>query len=936
MKIPGSTYRIQFNPSFGFGKAREIVKYLSELGISSIYASPIFGAKKGSTHGYDVVDPNCLNYELGTEEDFNNLIKDVKSLNLDWIQDIVPNHMAYDSENLMLMDVFEKGRGSEFYNFFDIDWNHQNESLKGKVLAPFLGSTFVDCIVHREIKLKYDDHGFTFNYEDLVLPLKIESYTSVLSHIVTPLRTKLGEDHSDYIMFSKILDDIKTISKYKKKKNVASDHVSLVKMRLWDLYSSSSVVRELLNENIDMVNGRNEDPESFSLLKNLLSEQHFKLSYWEDANEEINYRRFFNINHLIAIKMEDEEVFDQTHKTILRLIREGKITGLRIDHIDGLYDPSKYLNVLRVKTESAYIVVEKILGHDENLPYNWPVQGTTGYDFLNFVNGLFCNRKNKRTFQRIYSSFTGFDIPYENLLREKKRLIITKHMEGDINNLAFLMKQIIDDNYYNYEIDLNDLRNALIEVLAQFPVYRTYISDDYFTDTDRNYIKRSVEEARSTTPKLSKGLNLVEAILLGEYKDYVRKKDKGNVMNFIKKFQQYTGPVMAKGFEDTVLYLYNKLLSLNEVGSNPDKFGTTLDEFSNFIRDRSRHYPHSMNATSTHDTKRGEDVRARINVLSELPEDWEKFIKASSRLNIDRKKILNDKIIPDQNEEYFLYQTLIGAFPFEKDELPEFIKRVKDYIIKSVREMKVHSSWITPEVKYEGALISFVENILNPSDDNGFLKEFVAFQTRVSKYGIFNSLSQTLLKITSPGIPDFYQGSELWDLNLVDPDNRRQVDFAKRCKDLDYIKKLEIISPDKLIDELLKSREDGRVKLFLIYKALQARNRNLELFNSGDYIPLEINGEYKEHVLSFARNIRSSWSISIVPRFLTPIIKEEDLPIGERVWTDTHIVLPVHSSNLWKDAITDRVVQSNSVLLIKDVLKLFPVALLFNQGIGEK
>jgi len=377
-------------------------------------------------------------------------------------------------------------------------------------------------------------------------------------------------------------------------------------------------------------------------------------------------------------------------------------------------------------------------------------------------------------------------------------------------------------------------------------------------------------------------------------------------------------------------------LSLNEVGSNPDKFGITLAEFSNFVRDRSKHYPHSMNATSTHDTKRGEDVRARINVLSEIPEEWEKFIKASSRLNIDRKKIVDDKIIPDQNEEYFIYQTLIGAFPFDKDELPVFIKRVKDYIIKSVREAKVHSNWISPEVKYEEALTSFVDDILNPPADNGFLKEFAAFQTRVSKYGILNSLSQTLLKIASPGVPDFYQGTELWDLNLVDPDNRRQVDFAKRSKDLDYLKRVEIKSPNKLADELLNSREDGRVKLFLIYRALQARNDNVELFKSGDYIPLEINGMYKEHVLSFARNMRSSWSITIVPRFLTSIVEEGDLPLGEKVWRDTHIVLPVHSSNLWKDAITDRVVRGNTVLLIKDVLKLFPVALLFNRGVGEE
>lgn len=916
MCIPVATYRIQFNPSFGFKAARVIIPYLAELGISDIYASPIFRARKGSLHGYDVVDPCQINPELGGMEDFEELQRELKDYGMGWIQDVVPNHVAYDYENKMLMDVLENGESSRYLRFFDIDWDHPYESIRGRVLAPFLGKFYGESLEDGEIQLIYDETGLTINHHEMRLPLKIESYAIILAHRLSTLRRSLGEDHPDFVKLLGIIYVLKTLPS-REEVDERYGQTRFVKRMLWELYNRNQDIKRFVDENIDTFNGEKGNPESFDLLDNLLSEQLFRLSFWKVATEEINYRRFFNINELICLKMEDVDVFNRIHSLIFKMLEEKKISGLRIDHIDGLHDPAEYLKRLRKRSGEIYIIVEKILGIEEKLPSFWSVQGTNGYDFLNHVNGIFCEGRNRRRFDRIYSAFTGFTTPYEEIVSEKKRLITGKHMAGDIDNLARLMKGIAGRHRHGSDITLHGLKRALVEIMAQFPVYRTYISSEFFSEKDQRYIKEAVKRAKEKIPDLLYELEFIERSLLDPGEE-----EKSQWNGFTMRFQQFTGPLMAKGFEDTVLYVYNRLISLNEVGGSPDRFGASLNEFHSFNKEKVDPYPHSMNATSTHDTKRGEDVRARINVLSEIPDEWESCIKRWSRINRGKKRTVNERSVPDRNDEYFLYQTLIGALPHDETEYPNFVERVKDYIIKAVREAKVHTAWLKPDTEYEDAYVSFVEEILRESDQ--FLEGFMRFQKRVSHYGIFNSLSQTLIKITSPGVPDFYQGTELWDLNLVDPDNRRPVDFEKRISLLRNIM-------DKSYKELLSTREDGRIKLFLIKRALQARKEGVEVFQRGSYIPIEVGGRFREHIVAFARNHGNTWAITIAPRLLTALIDEGELPTGRQIWDDTHILLPKGAPALWRDVITTQAIEGRETLLIGEMLKDFPVALLMSE-----
>jgi len=930
IRVPIATYRVQSNPSFTFGDAQGIVPYLSELGISDIYASPVFKARTGSTHGYDVVDMNKLNPELGGMEGFEELIKKVRDHGLGWLQDIIPNHMAYAYGNRMLMDVLENGRSSLYYDFFDIDWDHPYEGIRGRLLAPFLGRFFGEALENGEIQLEYDHNGLAVKYHALRLPLKVESYVSVLTHHLERLENRLGEDNPDFIKLLGILYVLKSLPSGKGV-HARYDQIRFAKRILWELYTKNGEIKRYLDENIRTFCGEKGNPESFNLLDNLLSEQFFRLSFWKVATEEINYRRFFNINELISLRMENEEVFNHTHSLIFKLIAQRKITGLRIDHIDGLYDPTGYLAKVREKARDLYIAVEKILDLKEELPSYWPVQGTTGYDFLNYINGVFCRRKHQGAFNRIYSQFTGLRASYSDLVADKKRLIMGKHMAADVDNLALLMKKISGRYRHGGDITLYGLKRTLVEVMAQFPVYRTYAAYDTFSEGDQLYLKDAIGKAAQSNPGLLNELAFIERFLLLHFDDYITDEEKKGWVNFVMRFQQFTGPLMAKGFEDTVLYVYNRLLSLNEVGGSPDKFGISLVEFHEFNKNRASLWPHTLNATSTHDTKRGEDVRARINVLSEIPGEWNRHVQRWSKLNRGKKRKINNIPVPEGNDEYFLYQTIIGALPFDEREYPAFIERLKGYLVKSVREAKVHTAWLKPDTNYEDAFIAFVEEILTPSEQNQFLREFLPFQKKIAYYGMFSSLSQTLIKITSPGIPDFYQGNELWDLNLVDPDNRRPVDFKTRRLFLLDIK--ERVGQDilQLIDGLLSNKEDGKIKLFVTYRALQARREHRPVFQDGRYIPLKVSGRLKDHIIAFARNHEEHWAITIAPRFFTCLIDKGGTPVGQDIWGDTFIVLPQRLPSLWRDAMSDQVVEGEKGLPVWEVLKYFPVALLMSE-----
>jgi (1->4)-alpha-D-glucan 1-alpha-D-glucosylmutase len=930
MRIPSASYRIQFNPSFGFRDAEAIVEYLHELGISDIYASPIFKARSGSAHGYDIVDPTMLNPELGSGEEFNMLMDTLGRVPMGWLQDIVPNHMAYDGENRFLMDVLENGQSSEFLSFFDIDWDHPYEIIRGRVLAPFLGRPYGETLESGEISLRFDRNGFTINYFELKLPLKIESYTQILTHRLRVLRKGLGEDHPDFIKLLGILYSLKNLTTLREEIYERYNQILFSKRMLWELYLQNSQIKQFIDENVRIYNGEKGNVDTFTMLDALLAEQLFRLSFWKVATEEINYRRFFNINDLISLRVEDQNVWSEMHALVLQLLNEGNITGLRIDHIDGLFDPTGYLRALRERAEDTYIVVEKILDLKEELPSFWPVQGTTGYDFLNYVNGIFCDVNHGRSLNRIYYQFTDFRASCDSLLYEKKKLIIEKDMTGDVDNLAHLLKRISSKDRYGSDITLYGLKRAIVEVLALFPVYRTYASREVFRSPDRSFIKDAVKKARDLNPGLFHELNFIERFLQLKHYDHLPEVEKSERVSFVMRFQQLTGPLMAKGFEDTVLYVYNRLLSLNEVGGSPDSFGISVADFHAFIKERADSWTHSLNTTSTHDTKRGEDVRARINVLSEMPEQWASHLKKWSKINQKKKRRVKGKPVPDRNDEYMLYQTLIGVYPFLSDELDDFADRIKSYILKAVREAKVHTAWLKPDFDYEEAFLFFIEEILTPSEDNLFLRDFLPLQKMVAQYGTWNSLSQTLIKMTAPGVPDFYQGTELWDLNLVDPDNRRPVNFQKRRSFLRDVREKAEGDILKLIQELLSEKEDGRIKLFLIHRALQARRERADVFQKGKYLPLEVNGRLKDHVIAFARNYEDSWAITVAPRFLTSLIREGDFPIGQRVWSDSSLSTPRDFPGQWKDVMTSQVIEDQGSLKMNEVLKHFPVALLMS------
>lgn len=928
MHIPSSTYRIQFNPGFGFRDAASIASYLAELGISDMYASPIFRARQGSTHGYDIVDPCMINPELGSAEDFDMLISELHGRGLFWLQDIVPNHMAYDTENDLLMDVLENGTCSPYYRFFDIEWDHPYENMRGRIIAPFLGKFYADALNDGEIRLCYDQRGFGITYYRLRLPVRIESYLMILEHNLQELEKRLAGSYADFVRYLGAVQFFKTIPLETAKPEVRLQQVRHAKIILWNLYTDNSIMRQFLDDTVLFFNGTKGLFDSFSSLDRLLSEQNYRLSFWKVATEEINYRRFFTVNDLISLRVDEESVFAHTHGLIFNLIDGGVFSGLRVDHVDGLYDPEQYLRRLRERTGDAYILVEKILEEQEQLPEAWPVQGTTGYNFLNQLNGIFCRRENARTFTRLYNKFTGSEKPYATLVHEKKQLIIGKHMAGNIDNLAQLIKKLSSRDRRGLDITLYGLRRAMVEVMAHFSVYRTYITGTFCSEADTVYIKTAIQHARERNPGLVYELNFIEHFLLLACARGAPADERDQWLHFVMNFQQFTGPVMAKALEDTVFYIYNRLLSNNEVGGSPSRFGTALSEFHEFSRQRAEHWPHELSATATHDTKRGEDVRSRINVLSELPDAWEDAVKNWSRLNRRFRKKAGDRMLPDANDEYFLYQTLIGAWPLDDEQA--FLRRIKDYMIKAVREAKVHTAWIKPDTAYEEACLSFIENILAPSEKNQFLAGFLPFQEKIAWYGMLNSLSQTLLKITGPGVPDFYQGTELWDLTLVDPDNRRAIDFQKRAAFLSGLREKEQ-DPETLLKELFASWKDGRIKQFLIYRLLKTRNEHSGLFQNGAYLPLAVEGLRRDNLIAFARMHEGGWAVAAASRFHASLVNENRLPLGAAVWGDTALVLPADAPSQWHEAITQNIVRGSVRIPASAIFSRFPGALLIGR-----
>jgi len=987
-RIPVSAYRLQFNHDFTFSDAAKVLPYLAKLGITDIYSSPYFKAEKGSLHGYDIVAPDTLNPEIGTEEEYNSMITELRAHDMGQILDFVPNHMCITSrENVWWMDLLENGQSSVYNDFFDIDWNPVKKELKNKVLLPVLGDQYGKVLDNGELRLIFEEGCFFLYYYEHKFPIIPKTYNNILQHRIDEFSRTVHPEDPHYAELLSIITALNNLPSYTEKdsEKIAERHreKEIIKKRLSRLYHQSALIRSFLDENIRIFNGVKGDERSFDLLDQLLSMQIYRLSHWRVATEEINYRRFFDINSLGAIRMENENVFNTTHALVMKLVREGKVTGLRLDHPDGLYDPSEYFKrlqkscFLQLRLSYAeklneeiplsgelsdfeadslrrydeiiasgkqdkffYIIGEKILIKGERMPEEWPIFSTTGYVFLNSLNGIFVETRNAKAFDDIYHKFIKEKANFQEIVYEKKKLIMKVSMSSEINTLGHYLNVLSEKDRHTRDFTLNSLTAAIIEVIAYFPVYRTYINSYEVNDRDRQYIEFVIQKAKRKNPALSSSIfDFLKDVLLLQFPDKFGEGEKKEWLDFVMRFQQLTGPVMAKGLEDTAFYIYNRLVSLNEVGGMPERFGTPLETFHGQNIERNKYWPHALITSSTHDTKRGEEVRARINVLSEMPKEWGKKLILWRRINKKKRLLVDGQFVPDLNEEYFLYQTLIGAWPSGgTDEAghESFKNRIKDYMIKAIREAKQNTSWINVNSTYEEAMMIYINSLLDSAPNNQFLRDFQAFQKGIAYYGFFNSLSQTVLKITSPGIPDFYQGTELWELSLVDPDNRRPVDYASRMEMLEeLIRKESGEGQLELVRSLLAEKENGSIKLYVIYKALNFRREHKDLFTNGEYVPLECHDARCDTICAFLRRNGHRDVIVVVPRLLRKVLAGEDeLPLGRNAWGDSAIIVPssdigVRYRNIFTGEIAaiDKCEEANS-LRLADIFANFPVAVL--------
>jgi (1->4)-alpha-D-glucan 1-alpha-D-glucosylmutase len=949
-RIPLATYRLQFNKDFTFNHATTILDYLRELGITEIYASPILTSRHGSGHGYDVTNPNRLDPDLGTEKDFDLFLSELEKRGMGLLLDIVPNHMAASSENPWWMDVLENGPDSAFSSYFDIDWHPPSRSLDNKILLPILGRPFGEALDSGEFKLTLNSGKFAIQYFESSFPLAPRTYRTVLGHRIGRLRSLLDENSAAYQEYQGIIAALAPISDRDATPiEAAADkrvRFESIRERLRQLAADNKEVARFIQENLALFNGKMSDPGSFSNLQRLLGEQYYVLAYWQNLNETINYRRFFTITDLVGMRVEDSLVFDATHNLILRLISQSAVVGLRVDHIDGLRDPAGYLKRLqeRLAAESgsssaspAYVLVEKILEGQEDLPSDWPVAGTTGYDYLNFANRVMVHAQGAKEIEKIYSGFIGQSMKFNDVLYQKKKLVMGTILAVEMRSLGRQLEELAAQARYARDLPRHQLTEALIETTACFPVYRTYVRNLDLPAEATKLLEEALAQARLRKPALNpQCFDFLRDVLLLSNLPHVLPDHREARLNFVLRWQQFTGPIVAKGLEDTALYVYQPLLSLNEVGGDPTPGSICPKEFFEFIAHRQGKWPHSMNASSTHDTKRSEDVRARISVLSEIPREWEARLKQWVMMNERHKSRANGAPIPDRNEEYFLYQTILGIWPLEEDKAPEVVKRLQAYAVKATREAMVHTRWTRPNLAHEEGLTNFVAAILDESKNGPFVEDLRSFHRDTAHYGMLNSLSQTLLKITAPGVPDFYQGSELWDLRLVDPDNRGVVDFAKRMELLNGLKKNDAQETVSLLGQLLSNWTDGRIKLYLIWKALRFRREFSELFTDGEFVPAEISGERFENITAFFRVCGTSSALIVAPKWLAASGMDRETNERSRFWGNTLIALREKAPVEWRNVLTgDRIIAHNNgertMVRVADVLRQFPVALLFSE-----
>lgn len=884
MLIPSSTYRIQFNPRFTFRHLSGICDYLHQLGITSIYASPILQPTRGSEHGYDGINVSTLNPELGSMEDMEALAATLKEKNIGWIQDIVPNHLAFNTTNVWLLDVLERGINSSYSAHFDIDWQHPD--YHNKLMTPFLEAGPAECVQQGTLELGYTgEKGFFFSYYDEKYPVNLESYTYLLSGCFDADNSPVNA------ALSALVNNLQT----------DYEHWQSLKSNLLALLNEPSIGQSIR----DKVEKINDDRHA---LLQLLHSQHYALCHFTESHQRINYRRFFNVNGLICLRMEDEAVFNDYHRFIHELYERNLIQGLRIDHIDGLKNPPEYIRRLRkLFGDDCYIIVEKILDAKEELPHSMQIQGTSGYEFLSYINQVITDRKGAEKLIALYNEYVPEYKDYEEIVFTNKLANLQTYLNGEWDNLLRLLLSLnlLDDE----ELGIADLKMALGVFMASFPVYRVYIEALPLEINDEQLVVAAFVKAFKKHPELSYPLGILRQ-LFEPHPDAMRN---ANRLIFIQRLMQFTGPLAAKGIEDTTFYQYNPLISHNEVGDQPCVLGIPVREFHEKMNERSTKNALSLNCTSTHDTKRGEDNRVRINIISELTDEWARLLPQWQKMNEPYRKQLGDVLAPIVNDEYFLYQAIIGGFPEDMEVNRQFIERTKKYFIKVLREAKHMSDHVSPNTAYEQACCAFIDHLLN--DRDSFLPSLRPFVKKIIGYANTYTMVQVIIKTTAPGIPDIYQGCELWDLSYVDPDNRRPVDFDLRKKLLDTINEKANQDVSAVLKWANDNFEIGTQKLLVTTRMLHLRKNHQELFIKGEYLPVYSEGSDRV-VIAYFRCLGSEWILVVLP-----------LGIVAHTGKELTLILPEQAPRKWKNIFTGETAEGDTIS-VHELYRTFPLAVL--------
>jgi (1->4)-alpha-D-glucan 1-alpha-D-glucosylmutase len=897
---PIATYRLQLRDGMTFGRAATLAPQLADLGISHLYLSPIFEAVRGSAHGYDVIDNSTIAAELGGQAAFGTMITAFRRHGIGVILDFVPNHMAAGPQNLWWRDVLELGASARYAQHFDIDWSAP------KLIVPALGCGYGRALEKGELDLAFDPASgeISLTYGALELPLTPPSYAEILGRGAGAALADLARQFAE-----------------------AGPETALPLKTALAVAAREPATAALIARALD------ETKTDRRALHALHERQVWRLTHWRAAREMLTHRRFFEIADLVGLRVEQPQVFDDVHAYVIGLVRDGSIDGLRLDHIDGLADPRDYLARLQAELgeeKPLYLLVEKILGRDEALPEDWPVAGTTGYEFIGALAGLLVDPRGERGMTEAYQRFIGRSIDYEDLVKGLKRRVLMHNLASELRALTHIAHWFAARHLVTRDIGADTLRSAIVELTSALPVYRTYVSGPVSNAKDRSILEAAARNAKATRRVDDcDALELVKRMALVDVED---PGDQEIARRFATRFQQTSGALMAKAVEDTAFYRYNRFLALNEVGGEANVFGAPMAEFHRAMLERRERQPDGLSATATHDTKRGEDARARLYVLSEMPEAWAAGAERWREQNRALKCTVRGCLLPDAETEWALYQALAGAWPPDlgPDDaagLVALAERMAQFALKAAREAKLHTSWTAPSPDFEQALDQFVRGMLDPGISSAFLADFTRMLQPVFVAGALNSLTQTLIKLAAPGVPDIYQGTELWDFSMVDPDNRRPVDFKRMSHVASELDRRSVPS-------LLQDWRSGAVKLHLMRAGLRLRAQMPALFRTGRYLPLDMVGDQSDHVVAFARILDEEAAVAVAPRRALALLDGVDVPMVQPSrWCNTAVALPAQLANRrWTNVCTGHHLDAKSEVALDAILHICPASLLFATG----